>query len=208
MLLIPLHLGAHALNDLGQAGINRRIGQSFAPQHCSQNADIRVPVDGHAFNACFHAEHLAHCIAKRKVMDSIAAVQQCSINVKEVGCSRSPVKTRTNEGAPRTFRHVVRSWIGMLRGGESHSRFDSEMHARAAADYRTAFFSSVSGLSLPTGRRPPSRNGRTSSLSSAMVRLKVLRCMPSSRAALHWFPLFCCNTFMMNRFLNSRTASE
>jgi hypothetical protein len=41
-----------------------------------------------------------------------------------------------------------------------------------------------------------------------MVRLSVLRCMPNSRAALHWLPRFSSSTVTMNRFLNSRTASE
>jgi len=47
-----------------------------------------------------------------------------------------------------------------------------------------------------------------SSFSSLMVRLSVLRCIPSCRAARHWLPWFCCNTVSRNRFLNSRTASE
>jgi len=58
--------------------------------------------------------------------------------------------------------------------------------------YLAAFFSNVMGRALRGGRRAMSRTARMSSLSSLMVRLRVLRCMPSSRAARHWFPLFSC----------------
>ena len=64
------------------------------------------------------------------------------------------------------------------------------------------------GRALLGGRRVPCRKTFMSSSSSAIVRLRVLRCMPNWRAVLHWLPLFSCSTVRMNRFLNSRTASE
>ena len=48
---------------------------------------------------------------------------------------------------------------------------------------------SKTGRSARGGRLSPLRICSGSSFSSAMVRRSVLRCMLSSRAALHWFPL-------------------
>ena len=44
------------------------------------------------------------------------------------------------------------------------------------------------GRSLRGGRLSPARTSARFRPSSAMARLSVLRCMPSSSAALHWFP--------------------
>src|SRR5450432_3650814 len=56
---------------------------------------------------------------------------------------------------------------------------------QAGLPYRATFFSYAAGRALRGGLLLPSRNCRTSILSSAMVRLRVLRCMSSSRAARH-----------------------
>jgi hypothetical protein len=57
------------------------------------------------------------------------------------------------------------------------------------------------GRALRGGRLAPSRSWRTSIFSSVMVRLRVLRCMPSSRAARHWLPLFSCEHGQDETFL-------
>ena len=102
---------------------------------------------------------------------------------------------------------------GLWRKPVSQPRLRRGLHVlrRFAASWnaqRTIFFSMVTGRVLRGGRLTPSRSWRTSILSSVMVRLRVLRCMPSSRAARHWLPLFSCSTVRMKRFLNSRTPSE
>src|SRR5579884_1815125 len=55
-------------------------------------------------------------------------------------------------------------------------------------------FTSNTGRSLRGGRLSPRRICAVSISSSARVRLRVLRCIPSSFAALHWFPLWCAST--------------
>jgi hypothetical protein len=84
--------------------------------------------------------------------------------------------------------------------------------SESSEPYRIIFFSMVlsmdMGRALRGGRLTPSRSWRTSIFNSVMVRLSVLRCMPSSRAARHWLPRFSSSTVRMNRFLNSRTPSE
>src|SRR6185312_7795344 len=131
--LIAFHLGAHASDDLRHARVDCRIVQPFALQHRAEDSEICVPVYWDAFNACFNTKHIAHGVAEGKIMDGIVAVQQSSINIKEVRCRRLPLKAPTDEGAWGSLSHVPGSWLGLLRRERSHSQLDSEMYANAAA---------------------------------------------------------------------------
>jgi len=80
---------------------------------------------------------------------------------------------------------------------------------RLLSDYRICWRSALGNRrSLRTGRLSPARTSETSSSSSAMVRLSVLRCMPSSSAALHWLPRWVRRTSSRYCRLNCRTASS
>src|SRR5690348_10563928 len=103
-------------------------------------------------------------IAESEIMDAIAAVEERSVNVKQVSVCGIPVESGTYESLLAGVRSRQGLHLGWIQIGPSGLR----------VNYRTSFcFSSDAGFSLRTGRRPTSRNWRTSSFSSAIVRLSV-----------------------------------
>src|SRR5947209_1546709 len=112
-------------------------------------------------------------------MDAIAAAQQRAIDVEEVRVLRVPHESLGNRylGIPGLFL--------------SRIRHDEEMRQPWRRVERIVL---NTGRSLRGGRLRLARTSARLNPSSAIARLSVFRCIPSSSAALHWLPRFAINT--------------
>jgi hypothetical protein len=54
-------------------------------------------VNGHAINAGFNAQNVAYSCAEGKIVDSVTAVQQRTVNIKEISVSAVPAEARAHE---------------------------------------------------------------------------------------------------------------
>ncbi len=143
-------------------------------------------------------------------MNAVLASQKRAINIKEIGGLQIPAKSVPEKNprfSGRSFRERASRYCGRQEGGclflqtiascltlrqlLFHSKLAEVLTPVGAVmhDYDPAVFRiSKAGRSLRGGLFSPIRICTRSRSNSAMVRLRVLRCMPISRAALHWFP--------------------
>jgi hypothetical protein len=79
---IPLHLGTHCLHNLRQTSAPDLLGHACSFQVSSQNADVRVSLNGNVVEPQLKPEHSGYGMMKRVIVDSVAAVEQRAIDVE------------------------------------------------------------------------------------------------------------------------------
>jgi hypothetical protein len=95
LVAVALDLRAHVLHDLCHRATDNIILNSCAPQDCTQNAGIGVAMNMETIQADLATQDSARGIQEGEVMDGIAAVEKCSVNVEEISVSRVPPETVT-----------------------------------------------------------------------------------------------------------------
>ena len=82
---------------------------------------IGIAVDQNALKAYFTAQKIAHGIAKSKIVDGVAAVEQRAVNIEEIGVGSVPAKSRTHECSSRPAKEGSRVctllWIQIVAFG-------------------------------------------------------------------------------------------
>jgi hypothetical protein len=54
-------------------------------------------MDGYSLNAGFNAEDIAYGSMESKIVDSVAAVEQCAVNIEQKGIGAVPTESGTHE---------------------------------------------------------------------------------------------------------------
>ena len=123
-------------------------------------------------------------------MNAVTAAQESAVDVKQIGVLLIPGKARLN-GDTRIDILLILVRLSCLRCLHAFRNGVSPGDNPGAPCCNT-------GRSLRGGRLSPARTSARLNPNSAMVRLSVLRCIPNSSAALHWFPRCAISTSRRN----------
>src|SRR6185437_10439813 len=60
----------------------------------AKNPDVSISMDGNPVDAEVQSEDLLQGMVKREIVNSVATVQQCAIDVEEISVCRLPIEAR------------------------------------------------------------------------------------------------------------------